>query len=53
MGETWIIIERFGGLESAIICTNEDGENRLFHSEKDAEGWAKDNCQDGQVVKLI
>jgi hypothetical protein len=47
----YIVIEKHGGAEYAIIVTNEDGENKIFDNEVEAQAEA-DDCQDGIVVEL-
>lgn len=47
----WIVIEKHGGPEYAIIVTNEDGENKIFETEEEAQAEA-DDCQDGIIVRL-
>jgi len=47
----FIVIECHGGAEYAIICTDEDGNNRVFDNREDAEAEAGD-CQDGLVIEL-
>ncbi len=47
----YIVIEKHGGAEYAIIVTNEDGENKIFDNEEEAQAEA-DDCQDGIVVEL-
>jgi len=49
---TWIVIERFGGSENAAICIDEDGRNRLFDSQKEAQKFADEECQEGTVVEV-
>ena len=48
----FIIVETHGGPEHAIVCTNEDGENLVFDDKKEAEKYAKDECQMGIVVEV-
>lgn len=45
----YIVIEKHGGWEYAAIVTNEDGENKLFDTLKEAQEEA-DDCQDGIVI---
>jgi hypothetical protein len=47
----YIVIEKHGGPEYAVIVTNEDGENKVFDNEQEAQVEA-DDCQDGIVVEL-
>ena len=47
----FIVIEKHGGAEYAIIVTNEDGENKIFGNREEAQAEA-DDCQDGIVVEL-
>jgi hypothetical protein len=48
---SYIIIERFGGVEHAAICTDENGNNLVFENREAAETDATD-CQDGLVVEM-
>jgi hypothetical protein len=48
---SFIVIERFGGPEYAIIATDNDGNNLVFENRAEAEQEAAD-CQDGLVVEL-
>lgn len=48
---SFIIIEKFGGAEYAIICTDTDGNNLVFEDREAAEVEAAD-CQDGMVVEI-
>jgi hypothetical protein len=45
----YIVIEKHGGPEYAIIVTDEDGNNKVFDTEEEAEQEAGD-CQDGIFV---
>jgi len=45
----YIVIERHGGPEYAIIVTDEDGNNKVFDTEDEAQMEA-DDCQYGIVV---
>jgi hypothetical protein len=47
----YIVIETHGGPEYAIIVTDEDGNNKIFDTRREAEAEAAD-CQDGVVVEL-
>lgn len=47
----FIVIECHGGAEYATIVTNEDGETKVFDTEKEAQIEA-DDCQDGRVVEI-
>lgn len=47
----FIVIEKHGGAEYAIIVTNEDGENKIFDNREEAQAEA-DDCQEGIVVEL-
>ncbi len=49
--EQYIVIEKFGGAEYAIIVTDENGNNKVFTDKVEAQKEA-DDCQDGIVVKL-
>ena len=45
----YIVIETHGGPEYAIIVMDEDGNNKIFDSEEEAQTEA-DHCQDGIVI---
>jgi len=45
----YIVIEAFGGAEYATIVMEENGSNKIFDSEEEAQQEA-DDCQDGFVV---
>ena len=47
----YIVIEKFGGPEYAIIVTNEQGDVKIFETQEYAQIEA-DECQDGIVVDL-
>jgi hypothetical protein len=47
----FIVIEKFGGAEYAIIVMDEDGNNKIFDTREEAQAEA-DDCQDGIVVEL-
>lgn len=47
----FIVIEKHGGAEYAIIVTNEEGENKIFETREEAQVEA-DDCQDAIVVEL-
>lgn len=47
----WIVIEKHGGPEYAIIVTDENGYNKIFDTEDDAQIEA-DDCQDGIVIEI-
>ena len=47
----YIVIEKFGGGEYAIIATDEQGNNLVFETREEAEAEARE-CQDGLVVEL-
>jgi hypothetical protein len=47
----YIVIEKHGGPEYAIICTDEDGNNKVFDTEEEAQVEA-DDCQDGIVIPM-
>jgi hypothetical protein len=46
---SYIVIEKHGGPEYAIIATDENGNNLVFETPEEAEKEAGD-CQDGLVV---
>ena len=46
---SYIVIEKFGGPEYAVIATDENGNNLVFDEYDQAEQEAK-NCQQGLVV---
>ena len=48
----YIVIETHGGPEYAIVCTNEDGENKVFDRAADAHKFADNECQKGIVVEV-
>ena len=48
---SYIVIERHGGPEYAIIITDEDGNNLIFETYQDARQEANE-CQDGLIVEL-
>lgn len=48
---SYIVIEKHGGAEYAIITTNEDGENKIFDNLEEAQKEAED-CQDGMIVEI-
>jgi hypothetical protein len=48
---SWIVIELHGGPQYAAICTDAEGNNKVFDSYDEAEAEAKD-CQDGKVVEV-
>lgn len=49
---SWIVIEAWLGAEGAAICVNEeDGQNKVFENEQDAQAEA-DKCQDGLIVEI-
>jgi len=48
---SFIVIEKHGGPEYAIIVTNEEGENAVFDTAEQAQIEA-DDCQDGIVVEI-
>lgn len=48
----YIVIETFGGVEYAIICTDKKGDNKVFDTEKKAAAYAAKNCQDGRILKV-
>ncbi len=48
---SYIIIEKFGGAEYAIIVTDTNGNNLVFDEREEAEQEAAD-CQDGLIVEL-
>jgi len=47
----YIVIEKFGGAEYAIIVTDEEGNTKVFNTKEEAQLEA-DDCQDGLVVEL-
>ena len=47
----YIVIELHGGPEYAIICTDEDGLNLVFETEKAAGKYAE-YCQDPVIVEV-
>ncbi|MEO6523713.1 MAG: hypothetical protein ABIN91_18665 [Mucilaginibacter sp.] len=47
----YIIIEKFGGPEYAIVVTDQDGNNLVFETREEAEK-EKSNCQDAIVVEI-
>jgi predicted RNase H-like HicB family nuclease len=47
----YIIIEKHGGAEYAIIVTDTNGCNLVFETKEEAEKEAAD-CQDGVIVEL-
>lgn len=47
----YIVIEKHGGPEYAIICTDQEGNNKVFDTPEDAQREA-DECQDGVVVPI-
>ena len=47
----FIVIEKHGGPEYAIIVTDEDGNNKVFNDRDEAQAEA-DDCQDGIVIEL-
>lgn len=47
----YIVIEKHGGPEYAIIVTDENGDNKIFDKEEEAQSEA-DDCQDGMVIEL-
>lgn len=47
----YIVIEKHGGPGYAIIVTDEDGNNKVFDTEEEAEREAAE-CQDGMVVYI-
>ncbi len=49
MGNRYIVIECHGGPEYAIIVTDENGNNKVFNTYKEAKKEA-DDCQDGLIV---
>lgn len=49
--EQYIVIEKHGGAEYAIIVTNEDGTNKVFTDIEEAQAEANE-CQDGVVIPL-
>lgn len=47
----YIVIEMHGGAEYATICTDEEGNNKIFDTKEEAQVEA-DDCQDGRVVEV-
>ena len=47
----WIVIEKFGGPEYAVICTDGDGNNLVFETAELAQNEA-DECQDAVIVEI-
>ena len=47
----FIVLECHGGPEYAIVVTDEDGNNKVFADETEAQAEA-DNCLDGLVVEI-
>lgn len=45
----YIVIEKHGGWEYAIIVTDENGNNKVFDTYEEAEIEAED-CQDGIII---
>lgn len=48
----YIVLETFGGPAFAGVCTTPDGENCVFDTAEDANGYAKENCQAGMVIPI-
>lgn len=48
---SYIIIEKFGGADYAIVCTDENGNNKVFDTVEEAEIEANE-CQDGIVIEI-
>jgi len=48
----FIVIETHGGAEFAIVCMKPSGENEVFNDKKEAEKFARDECQMGIVVEV-
>lgn len=48
---SYIVIEKHGGAEYAIIVTDTEGNNMVFDEHEKAQAEA-DDCQDGIVVEL-
>lgn len=47
----YIVIEKHGGPQYAIIVTNENGENMIFDTREEAQIEAND-CQDGVILEI-
>jgi len=47
----FIVIELHGGPEYAAIVTDEEGQNKVFDTKKEADDEAAD-CQEGLVVPV-
>lgn len=45
----FVVIEKWG---EPIICQNYNGETEKFETRKEAQLFADEWCQDGQVVEL-
>ena len=48
----YIIVEKMGGAEYAIVCTDENGENIIFYNMNDAQEYADHECQDAIVLEI-
>jgi len=48
----FIVIECHGGAEYATIVMNEDGSNKVFSDQGEADAEAAE-CQDGKVVEIF
>lgn len=48
---SYLVIEKHGGPEYAIIVTDEDGNNKVFGTKEEAQTEA-DDCQNGIIVSI-
>ena len=48
---SYIVIECHGGPEYAIICTTEEGDNKVFDTLEDAQAEV-DDCQNGMIIEI-
>lgn len=47
----FIVIETFGGAEYAIVCTDDEGNNKVFDDKEQAEFYAED-CQSPVIIEI-
>lgn len=47
----FIVLETFGGADYAIVAINEDGSNKVFDNDGEAQEEAN-NCQEGIVIPI-